>query len=81
MSTDSPRTQHTRGGAYRKGHRCAECRQDNSAYVRAWRQSKQGQEPPKHGTRYAYDVYGCRCGPCTEAMQAYERKRLSASSA
>lgn len=28
----------------------------------------------KHGTRYAYEEHGCRCGPCTTARTSSDRR-------
>lgn len=57
--------------SYRRGCRCALCRQANTEYVRRWRQKIGGSLPAdsdKHGTVNGYSNWGCRCNPCTIAQ-------------
>lgn len=77
--------QHGVSGYQNYGCRCRTCRKAHlvyerkrADYYRAWRASKKGQEPPSHGTLYAYSVFGCRCESCRDAMRQSRRRRQAA---
>lgn len=42
----------------------------------AFRMRAKEQTPPQHGTTYAYNVYGCRCPLCQDAMRARNARRV-----
>lgn len=42
----------------------------------AFRREAKQRTPPQHGTTYAYNVYGCRCSSCRDAMQARNARRV-----
>lgn len=62
--------------AYAAGCRCQVCREAKTAYVRSRRAAaKRGELDGNftHGTRYGYEQYHCRCGPCAERHRAAQR--------
>lgn len=42
----------------------------------AFRMRAKQQTPPQHGTTYAYNVYGCRCPLCQDAMCVRNARRV-----
>lgn len=52
----------------------------STAKVKAWkRDARANRVPPRHGSAYIYDAYGCRCPLCTAAnteKQAQRRRRI-----
>lgn len=49
------------------------CKACKSHQSRKQKQSKAGQEPPKHGTANAYNVYKCRCEECRRFWKSKNR--------
>ncbi len=75
---------------YTRGCRCPVCRKAKADYMRArraaarrWAQSVTGgryvADTDSHGTRYAYEELGCRCGSCTAARAAADARYYQAS--
>ncbi|MFB7738273.1 hypothetical protein ACFC08_28570 [Streptomyces sp. NPDC056112] len=63
---------HGRIGGYRRGCRCPQCRQANTAAVTRSK-AKRAKDPTAadragHGKATTYGNYGCRCAPCKAAQ-------------
>ena len=73
-------------GTYSHGCHCALCteawRLDRAAVAGRWR-ARGGN--PTHGKASTYQIYGCRCRPCTKAnsakCRAYKKRRLAREAA
>lgn len=53
--------------------RCPDCCEANRLYLQDYRKRVRGTEPPEHGTRAGYVVYGCPCDDCRTAAMDYQR--------
>lgn len=65
-----------RSGKCRRGHlreTGKECRECARILRKRTKDRLFGTEPPSHGNRYAYVVFGCRCDECRAASLAYHR--------
>lgn len=67
---------------YRRGCRCANCRQANTQAVARSKATRYSDptaaDRAGHGKRTTYNNYGCRCAPCKEA-QSRANKRYAES--